>query len=190
MAMSTPSPREQMIFAAMSLFQREGYAAASWRRLVQESGAPWGSAYHYFPNGKEQLGVAAIECAARNFAALVARCFPEGGRAADGIHKLFAGTGAQLAKSGFMAGCPISTVALETVPQSRALSQACKEAFELWQQTLADGLKRGGVAPESADALALTTLAAFEGALIQARVAQSHEPLAQCALTIAHLFPE
>jgi len=188
--MSASSPRQQMILAAMSLFQREGYAAASWRRLVQESGAPWGSAYHYFPNGKEQLGVAAIECAAQNVAALMASCFPEGGRARDGIHKLFAVSGVQLAKSGFMAGCPISTVALETVPESQALSEACKKAFELWQETFADGLKRCGVAPESASALALTAIAAFQGALIQARGAQSREPLLQCASVIARLFPE
>ncbi|MBW8856934.1 MAG: TetR family transcriptional regulator, partial [Bradyrhizobium sp.] len=66
----------------MSLFQREGYAAASWRRLVQESGAPWGSAYHYFPDGKEQVGVAALEWAAQNVAGGIAQCFREGGRAA------------------------------------------------------------------------------------------------------------
>src|SRR5438270_12766084 len=119
--MTAHSPREQMILAAMSLFQREGYAAASWRRLVQESGAPWGSAYHYFPDGKEQLGVAAVEWAAQNVAAQMARCFPVGGRAADGIHKLFAGAAAQMVKSEFTAGCPVSTVALETVPQSPAL---------------------------------------------------------------------
>jgi len=190
MAVSAPSPREQMILAAVSLFQREGYAAGSWRRLVQESGAPWGSAYHYFPDGKEQLGVAAIDCAAQKVAALMARCFPENGRAADGVHKLFAVSAAQLAKSGFIAGCPISTVALETVPQSEALTKACKNAFALWQQTFADGLKRCGVAPESAGALALTAIAAFEGALIQARVAQSREPLLQCASILARLFPE
>src|SRR4051794_24534964 len=76
--MPAPSPREQMILAAMSLFQREGYAAASWRRIVQESGAPWGSAHHYFPKGKEQLGLAALEAASQTVAASMARCFPEG----------------------------------------------------------------------------------------------------------------
>lgn len=188
MAMSAPTPREQMILAAMSLFQREGYAAASWRRLVQESGAPWGSAYHYFPDGKEQLGVAAVEKAAQNVAGLMAGCFPQGGSAADGVHKLFAGSAGRLAKSGFTAGCPICTVALETTPQSNALAEACKAAFDLWQRTLAEGLVRCGVAPEGTSALASTVLAAFEGALIQARVAQSREPLLVCASHIASLF--
>jgi TetR/AcrR family transcriptional regulator, lmrAB and yxaGH operons repressor len=179
-----------MILAAMSLFQREGYAAASWRRLVQESGAPWGSAYHYFPDGKEQLGVAAVEWAAQDAAALMASCFPEGGVAADGIHKLFAGSAALLAKSGYTAGCPICTVALETVPQSEALAEACKKGFELWQKTIAEGLIRSRVSPESAGALASTIFAAFEGALIQARVAQSKEPLLVAARILGRLCGE
>jgi TetR/AcrR family transcriptional repressor of lmrAB and yxaGH operons len=185
--MTAHSPREQMILAAMSLFQREGYAAASWRRLVQESGAPWGSAYHYFPDGKEQVGVAALEWASQNVAAGIAKCFPEGGRAADGIRKLFAGSAAQLAKSGFTAGCPVCTVALETAPQSQALTKACKNAFALWQQTIADGLIRCGMAPKNAETLAPVILAAFEGALIQARVAQSQEPMRACGAQIARL---
>jgi TetR/AcrR family transcriptional repressor of lmrAB and yxaGH operons len=188
--MSKLSPRDQMILAAMSLFQREGYAATSWRRLVQESGAPWGSAHYYFPQGKEQLGVAAIEWAARNVATLMARCFPEGGSAAEGIHRLFAGSAAQLAKSRFSTGCPISTVALETVPHSAALSEACKKAFELWRQTLVDGLVKCGVTPTRADPLAWTVLATFEGALIQARVAQSKDPLHVSAALIARLCSE
>jgi TetR/AcrR family transcriptional repressor of lmrAB and yxaGH operons len=185
--MTAHSPREQMILAAMSLFQREGYAAASWRRLVQESGAPWGSAYHYFPDGKEQVGVAALEWAAQNVAGGIAQCFPEGGRAAEGVRKLFAGSAAQLAKSGFTAGCPVCTVALETAPQSQALTKACKNAFGLWHQTIADGLIRCGMAPKNAETLAPVILAAFEGALIQARVAQSQEPMRACGAQIARL---
>lgn len=188
--MSKFSPRDQMILAAMSLFQREGYAATSWRRLVQESGAPWGSAHHYFPQGKEQLGIAAIEWAARNVTAMMARCFPEGGSAADGIHRLFTASAAQMAKSRFSTGCPISTVALETVPHSAALSEACRKAFELWRQALRDGLVRCGVAPARADPLAVTVLATFEGALIQARVAQSVDPLHVSAALIARLCSE
>jgi TetR/AcrR family transcriptional repressor of lmrAB and yxaGH operons len=188
--MSALSPREQMILAASSLFQREGYDAASWRRLVKESGAPWGSTFHYFPGGKEQLGVEAIEWASRNVAAAIARCFPEGGHAADGVHKLFAGSAANLAKSGYTAGCPVCTVALETVPQSDTLGVACKNTFELWQMVVADGLVRCGISPNSAGALASTVLATFEGALVQSRVSQSREPLLVAATVLSRLFDQ
>jgi TetR/AcrR family transcriptional repressor of lmrAB and yxaGH operons len=180
-AMPAPSPREQMILAAMSLFQREGYAAASWRRIVQESGAPWGSAHHYFPKGKEQLGLAALEAASQTVAASMARCFPEGGAAADGVRRLFEGGAKVLAKSRFTAGCPICTVALETAPQSRKLTDTCNAAFQLWRQTIADGLVRCGMSATNAAKLAVLVLAAFEGALVQARAAQSQEPLLDCA---------
>lgn len=185
--MTNTSPREQMILAAMSLFQREGYAAASWRRLVEESGAPWGSAYHYFPGGKEQLAAAALGWAAQNVATQMARCFRDGSGAAEGIQKLFTAAAAQMAKSEFTAGCPVCTVALETVPQSQAMGEACKAAFDLWQRAIAEGLVRCGIAPKSAGPLASTILAAFEGALVQARVSQSKEPLLVCGSQIAKL---
>ena len=60
--------RDRMIEAAMSLLQRRGYRATSWRVLTQESGTPWGSVQHHFPGGKEELGVAAIELAEQSVA--------------------------------------------------------------------------------------------------------------------------
>ncbi|WP_304176944.1 TetR/AcrR family transcriptional regulator [Phenylobacterium aquaticum] len=179
-----------MILAAMSLFQREGYAAASWRRIVQESGAPWGSAHHYFPKGKEQLGLAALEMASQTVAASMARCFPEGGVAADGVRQLFEGGAKLLTKSGFTAGCPICTVALETAPQSPTLTETCNSAFQLWRQTIADGLVRCGMSAPYAAKLAVLALAAFEGALVQARTAQSQEPMLDCATMLEQLCRE
>jgi len=176
-----------MILAAIPLFQREGYAAASWRRLVQESGAPWGSAHHYFPNGKEQLAAAALELAAREVAAFFALCFTDGGDAGDAVRELFSRTATRLAKSDFAAGCPVCGVALETAAQSAKMREACEGAFSLWRATLAAGLARCGVASETARLLAFTILAAFEGALVQARVARSEEPLRVCADAMARL---
>lgn len=177
-----------MILAAMSLFQREGYAATSWRRLVEESGAPWGSAHHYFPGGKEELGIAAVNWAASNIAAFFARSFPEDGDAPAGVRKMFMTSADQLAKSSYTAGCPISTVALETSGTSPKLRAACEAAFELWRQTLREGLVRCGIEKAQAASMATAVLSAFEGALIQARTSRSKEPLHICANLLAQVL--
>lgn len=187
MAMSTPSPRDQMILTAVNLFQRGGYQATSWRKLVQESGAPWGSAHHYFPGGKEQLGVAAVESAARDVAGLIAHAFQEPRSAADGVSALFQTSARLLERSGFRAGCPLATVVLETVPDSEAMTAACQAAFRLWRDRLAGALERGGISASDAEELANEILAIWEGSLILARVAQSSESMRTGARTAAKL---
>ncbi|WP_371933006.1 hypothetical protein [Bradyrhizobium sp. CCGUVB23] len=57
------------------------------------------------------------------------------------------------------------------------MGQMSPKAFDLWQRTLAEGLMRCGIASESAGLLASTVPAAFEGGLVQARVARSKELL-------------
>ena len=182
------SPKDKMIRTAAKLFQQGGYAATSWRKLVQQSGAPWGSAQHYFPGGKEQLGVAAIELAAQSVAAFIQQCFSAEGTAVEGVNKLFTASAARLAKSSFREGCPLTTAALETVPVSAMMSTACAAAFELWIDALSNGLMRTGIAAKRARNLATMILSAYEGGLVSARVMQSVEPLRTSAAMIAEIL--
>lgn len=185
--MSDPTPRERMIVTAMELFQREGFRATSWRKLVQESGAPWGSAHHYFPGGKTQLGVAAVEMAAGAVKAMIERAFAPDRPAPEGVRRLFEAAARGLEQSGFRSGCPVTTVALETTPDSAPMAEACKAAFALWRAALRTGLERGGVGGARAAALATAILAMFEGGLVLARAEQSTEPMREAAEAAAVL---
>lgn len=148
---------------------------------MAESGAPWGSSRHYFPGGKEQLGVEAVAAAAKLVADMIERCFPPQGDSARGIRKLFSKTAAQLERSGFGAGCPIATVALEMTPRSPAMTEACQAALALWHETLKAGLVRTGVNEAQAGEGARTILTMFEGGLVFARVHQSSLPMTRSA---------
>jgi len=63
--------RQRMVGTAARLFRRQGYCATGWRQVVAESGAPWGSQAHYFPQGKEQLAAEAVELAGARYEALL-----------------------------------------------------------------------------------------------------------------------
>src|SRR3954453_7316132 len=49
------TPRERMIRSAAVLMRENGVEAMSFSQVVEHSGAPRGSIYHYFPGGKSQL---------------------------------------------------------------------------------------------------------------------------------------
>ena len=55
--------KNNLVRTAMRLFRRQGFASTGLQQILDESGAPKGSLYHYFPGGKEALGEAAVELA-------------------------------------------------------------------------------------------------------------------------------
>jgi len=171
------STRQQMIATAERLFRRHGYHATSWRVLVEESGTPWGSIHHHFPGGKEELGVAAIELGSEQAAAFVAGSFARTETASAAVRLWFEKVAEALERSGWELGCPIATVALETVSSSPTLAQASERAFARTQGALVAELTAGGVEPDRARELATLIFSTFEGALILARVNRSREPL-------------
>lgn len=180
-----------MIATAATLFRREGYTATSWRRLVEEAGTPWGSAYHHFPGGKQQLAVAAIELATVTTSATIARAFERNDTIEDAVSWWFTKAAQALANGDYRAGCPLATIALETVNDSEVLTEACKKAFTIWQARLEDHLReRGHPAPED---LAAAIMHNMEGALLMARVHHSPEPLilaaGHIAILAAHTMP-
>ena len=65
---AVPKHREPITDAAVRLFRRKGYAATGLNEIVEVSGAPKGSLYHYFPEGKASIAVAAVEEAGRRVA--------------------------------------------------------------------------------------------------------------------------
>jgi TetR/AcrR family transcriptional repressor of lmrAB and yxaGH operons len=173
-----------MITTAVTLFRREGYTATSWRHLVEEAGTPWGSAYHHFPGGKEQLAVAAIELATQATAATIDRAFERKDTIDGAIQWWFTKAAQALATGDYRAGCPLATITLETANSSEALTKACKTAFTTWQELLTTHLR--GRHPDPED-LAAAIIHNLEGALLLARVHNSPDPLARAAQHIAIL---
>src|SRR5260370_15161304 len=50
-----------MVASAVVLLAKRGFQGASFAEVLADSGAPRGSIYHHFPDGKDQLIAAAVD---------------------------------------------------------------------------------------------------------------------------------
>lgn len=185
---AVPRHRQPIINAAVTLFRRQGFARTGLNDIVDVSGAPKGSLYHYFPLGKSSIAVAAVEEAGRRVVATVERLASECASSGDLLRahaRLLAGW---MQKSGFRNGCPITTVLLELAPRERAVTEAGRKAYAARLSILSRKLVEDGFARARADALAVLCTSALQGALVQARVERSGRPIEVTAAELARLL--
>ena len=171
--------------AAATLFRRNGYAATGINEIADVAGAPKGSLYHYFPDGKDQIGEAAVRFAGKGVVVTLEKLEQEYRTAAAMVQaycRLLAGW---MAKSGFRDGCPISTTLLESAPQTPGIAMAGREAFANWRTVIARALLRDGFSRAEARRLSTLAVSAIEGSLILARVDKSGEPIEDVAKSLA-----
>ena len=180
--------RDAIVAAAISLFRRHGYSGTGLNDIVALSGAPKGSLYYYFPNGKSSIAEAAVRRAGQNTARTLQELATTR-RTAGALVRAYAGLVAGwLSKSKYSDGGPITTTLLELAPGNAGVTQAGREAFAAWRDIIAGPLVEGGVPSSRARALATLAIASIEGSLIQARVERSAEPIITIGRELETMF--
>ncbi len=172
-----PETRERIVDASAELLRRQGYAATGVKQIVTAARAPFGSLYHFFPGGKEELGAEAIRRSGALYELLIPAVFDPAPDLVSAVRAFFAGAAAHLEDSEYEDACPIATVALEESSTSEPMRHACADVFESW---IAAGLPRftaAGLDEAAARKLVIAMLAALEGAFVLARATHSTEAL-------------
>jgi len=177
--------RERILDASAGLFRRQGAAATGLKEIVRESRAPWGSLYHYFPEGKEQLIAESLLRTGQRYARLMERALAGADPPSAGVLRYFNAAADNLARSDFADGCPVGTVALETANASERIRRVCAEVFGTWQQVVADALTGAGIPRERAVDLATQFLVGLEGALILSRAQRDEAVLRRAGEVVA-----
>src|SRR5436305_1264791 len=169
--------RSRLVDASAELLARQGYNATGVKQIVTAAQAPFGSLYHFFPGGKEQLGAEAVRVSGATYEQLIDAVFDPAPDPVTGVRIFFAGAAAHLEDTDYADACPIATVALEISSVSEQMRVACAEVFESWTSAGSERLVRHGIHPERARELMLAMLAALEGAFVLARAQRSTQPL-------------
>ncbi|MEV6978382.1 TetR family transcriptional regulator [Kitasatospora sp. NPDC093806] len=180
--------RARLIAGTRSLIEAHGYFGTGLNQVVAESGAPRGSLYFHFPEGKDQLVAAALIQAGQEIEELLAVLTREGADTATVVTGLAQAFAERLAQSGYTKGCPIATVGLEVSGSNETLRQVCAEVYASWQRVLAERLTAEGFEAAEADVAAGQALALLEGAVLLAQVRRSVEPLNDATHAVRHLI--
>ncbi|MBC7940877.1 MAG: TetR/AcrR family transcriptional regulator [Chitinophagaceae bacterium] len=176
-----PGTRERLVAAMADALQRRGLHGVGLNELLLQAQAPKGVLYHHFPGGKTQLAVAAIDAVVARLGASLAQLRKHKPDTVSALRSWLSGALKLLEQSGFERGCPLATVALETGPEDTAIRRALAGAFAGLREQLAQVLAGAGLTEPKARGLATLIVAAYEGALMQARVAGDAEPMRQTA---------
>jgi AcrR family transcriptional regulator len=169
--------RERIVHTSAELFRRQGYSATGVKQIVTVAKAPFGSLYHFFPGGKEELGAEAVRVSGAIYAQLIPAVFDPAPDPVTGVRMFFAGAAEHLRETDYEDACPIATVALEVSSTSELMRQACAEVFEGWIGAGVERFAQAGIDRDTARELTIEMLAALEGAFVLARALHSTEPL-------------
>jgi AcrR family transcriptional regulator len=172
------SPRERMVISAALLIRERGAHPTAIADVLEHSGAPRGSAYHYFPGGRTQLLCEAIDYAGEHTAKRIAK----GRSGVDVLDELVADYRKQLIRSEYRAGCPVVAVAVEAgdpakQDQATPVIQRAAAAFARWTDLITQRLIADGVSAKRAEELAMLTTTAIEGAIVVARASRDVKPI-------------
>jgi TetR/AcrR family transcriptional repressor of lmrAB and yxaGH operons len=164
--------RAKMVAGAAQLLAERGLQGTSFAEVIERTGAPRGSLYHHFPEGKDQLVDSAMELAGARALGFLDR---KVGASALEVTEYFLYLWHEvLSRSEFQAGCAVLAVTVAT--DSPELLSRASGIFRAWRLRIAELLCDGGLAERDAARFAATLVAATEGAVVLSRAEQSWEP--------------
>jgi AcrR family transcriptional regulator len=172
-----PGTRERIIDSSAELFRRQGYTGTGVKQIAAMASAPFGSLYHFFPGGKEQLGAEVIRWSGDLYLELFATIAMQAPDPVTAIADFFAGAAETLRETDYADACPIATVALEVASTNEALREATADVFDSWIDAAGAYFAAAGIPRANARELALSILCLLEGAFIFARAMRTTEPL-------------
>lgn len=171
------STRDRIVIASAELFRRQGLTGTGLKQISAEAQAPFGSIYHFFPGGKDELADEVIRRSGAFYLLLFEAIMEPAPDVATGVRDFFTGAGETLRTTGFEDACPIAVVALEVASTSDRLRQASADVFTSWIDAAVTHFTAAGIEEGRAHDLALEVLMALEGAFLFCRTLRTTEPM-------------
>jgi AcrR family transcriptional regulator len=182
--------KDRILDSTAELFRRQGYTGTGVKQIAEEARAPFGSLYHFFPGGKEQLGEEVIRWSGGMYLQLFVTIAGEADGVAEAVEDFFRGAAETLEETDYADACPIATVALEVASTNEQLRRATADVFETWIAGAVALFSRGGIPEPRSRELALQMLCALEGGFLFSRAMRTTEPMHVAGAAVASAVRE
>lgn len=167
--------RTKMLISAAEVMRERGAAGVTIDEVLSRSGAPRGSVYYHFPDGRNQILAEALQYAGD---AITADIDAAAGRGAMVLLRQFVEFWeGVLAESDFNAGCPVVAAAIGCPDDEVQLTAEAGRIFAHWRAALTRAFVADGFPESDADSLAVMAIASLEGAVVLCRSTRSTDPL-------------
>jgi AcrR family transcriptional regulator len=176
--------RDRIVGVTAELFRERGYTGTGIKQIARESGAAFGSLYHFFPGGKDELAAEALRSSGAGYQLLVEAVIDAAPDFVTGLRNAFLGAAEVLEATDYADACPIETVALEVASVNEPLRLVTAEIFERWIESATTRGMAAGLDRDAARRLGIAFINALEGAFVLARAMKSTEPLTAAADTM------
>ena len=178
--------RTKMLVSAVEVLRERGAAGVTIDEVLARSGAPRGSVYHHFPDGRSQILREALNFAGDEITASIDEA---AGESATVLLRRFVQLWEDaLTESDYTAGCPVLAAAVGSGEDEQQLTAVAADIFSRWREASKQAYIRDGFEPAEATSLADTTIAAIEGAAVLSRSVRSLEPLYDVAHQLEFLI--
>src|SRR5437588_2770371 len=144
--------RTKMLVSAAEVMRERGAAGLTIDEVLARSGAPRGSVYYHFPDGRNQILTEALQFAGD---AITADIDAAAGRGAKVLLRQFVDFWERvLAESDFHAGCPVVAAAIGSADDEVRLSAEAARIFARWRTALTRAFVADRFGAPGADGLA------------------------------------
>ncbi len=175
-----------MLVSAAEVLRERGAAGVTIDEVLARSGAPRGSVYHHFPEGRNQILTEALQFAGEAITEVIGDAVAKGGLYL--VRQFVEFWEELLTESGFAAGCPVVAAAIGSAEEEPQLTTVAGNIFSHWRDALTQAFVSDGFDEADAASLAIMCIASLEGAVVLCRSTRSVDPLRDVAQQVEFLI--
>jgi AcrR family transcriptional regulator len=155
--------------------RERGAAGVTIDEVLARSGAPRGSVYYHFPEGRNQILTEALQYAGEALTEVIDDAAAKGGLFL--VRQFVEFWDGLLVESDFTAGCPVVAAAIGSADDEPQLTTVAGTIFRRWRDALTRAFVGDGFDEPCAASLAIMCIASLEGAVVLCRSTRSVDPL-------------
>ena len=183
--------KNTIIETAVELLQIQGYSSTGINEIIEKSGSPRGSLYHYFKGGKDEIVTEALLFYGNEISSMLWTLSENSHSLSEFIQSVFTVFMENLKTSDFTKACPVAATALESGKENVPIQTVLGNIYGSWNKIVCDKIISSNCsttqerACQTADAL----ISLLQGSIIAAKIKRDESPMKN-ALDAAMLISE